>query len=110
MTLETDKRTSVWKDALWVCLAVAIVSTLWIAYQSDVWDEVTLVQLEIKAQHDEFVMRRHLWDKSEELTAALRRTEVEQSQPSISEIRGLLNHVNTLRRRPKQLQPKQQNQ
>jgi hypothetical protein len=98
MTPETDKRTSVWKDALWICLAVAIVSTLWIAYQSDVRDEVTRVQMQIKAQHDEFVLRRHLWDKSQEIktvaiTAAQSRTDLEQPQPSIKEIRGLQNHV-----------------
>jgi hypothetical protein len=97
MMPETDRKTSVWKDALWICLAGAIGSTLWIAYQSDVWDEATRVQMKIKAQHDEFVVRRHLWDKSQEIkaaaiTAAQSRTDV-QSQPSIREIQGLQNHV-----------------
>jgi hypothetical protein len=97
MMPETDRKTSVWKDALWICLAGAIGSTLWIAYQSDVWDEATRVQMKIKAQHDEFVVRRHLWDKSQEIkaaaiTAAQSRTDV-QSQLSIREIQGLQNHV-----------------
>jgi hypothetical protein len=74
---------------------------LWIAYQSDVQDEATRVQKQIKAQHDEFVMRRHLWDKSQEITAALSRTDVGQSQPSISEIQGPLNHIDTVREQPK---------
>jgi hypothetical protein len=43
------------KDTLWAGLAttVAIASMLWIAYQSNVRNEVTLVQRQIEAQHAE---------------------------------------------------------
>ena len=98
MTPETTEKTSAWKDVLWASFAVAIGSMLWIAYRSDVWDEATRVQSQIRAQHDEFVIRRHLWDKSQEITAAQSRADVE---PSIREIQGLQDHVHAHRGRPK---------
>jgi len=84
------------KDTLWAGLAttVAVASMLWIAYQSNVRNEVTLVQRQIEAQHAEL---QSLKDKVQGMAATQSRTDVEQSQPSISEIQGLQNHVNTLR-------------
>jgi hypothetical protein len=43
------------KDTLWAGLAtiVAVASMLWIGYQSNVRNEVTLVQRQIEAQHAE---------------------------------------------------------
>jgi hypothetical protein len=73
---------------------VAVASMLWIAYQSNVRNEVTLVQRQIEAQHAEL---QSLKDKVQGMAATQSRTDVEQSQPSISEIQGLQNHVNTLR-------------
>jgi hypothetical protein len=99
------------EDALWAGLAttVAVGSMLWIAYQSNVQNEVTLVQRQIEAQHDEFVTElQSLKDKIQGMTAAQSRTDaqiaklVEQSQPPKSEFQGLQNHVNTLRGQPKQ--------
>jgi len=84
------------KDTLWAGLAttVAVASMLWIAYQSNVRNEVTLIQRQIEAQHAEL---QSLKDKVQGMAATQSRTDVEQSQPSISEIQGLQNHVNTLR-------------
>jgi hypothetical protein len=89
------------KDTLWAGLAttVAVASMLWIAYQSNVRNEVTLVQRQIEAQHAEL---QSLKDKIERMTPTQSRTDVEQSQPSISEIHGLQNHINTLRGQQKQ--------
>ena len=89
------------KDTLWAGLAttVAVASMLWIAYQSNVRNEVTLVQRQIEAQHAEL---QSLKDKVQGMAATQSRTDVEQSQPSISEIQGLQNHVNTLRGQQKQ--------
>ena len=56
------------------------------------------VQRQIKAQHAEL---QFLKDKFQAMAAAQSRTDVEQSQPSISEIQGLQNHVDTLRARAK---------
>ena len=56
------------------------------------------VQRQIKAQHAEL---QSLKDKIQTMAAAQSRTDVEQSQPSISEIQGLQNHVDTLRGRAK---------
>jgi hypothetical protein len=42
-----------------------------------------------------------LKDKIQAMAVAQTRTDVEQSQPSISEIQGLQNHVDTLRGREK---------
>ena len=84
------------KDTLWAGLAttVAVASMLWIAYQSNVRNEITLVQRQIEAQHAEL---QSLKDKIQGMTPTQSRTDVEQSQPSISEIQGLQNHLNTLR-------------
>jgi uncharacterized protein HemX len=56
------------------------------------------VQRQITAQHAEL---QSLKDKFQAMAAAQSRTDVEQSQPSISEIQGLQNHVDTLRGRAK---------
>jgi uncharacterized protein HemX len=56
------------------------------------------VQRQIKAQHAEL---QSLKDKIQAMAVAQTRTDVEQSQPSISEIQGLQNHVDTLRGRAK---------
>ena len=56
------------------------------------------VQRQIKAQHAEL---QFLKDKIQLMAAAQSRTDVEQPQPSISEIQGLQNHVDTLRGRAK---------
>ena len=89
------------KDTLWAGLAttVAVASMLWIAYQSNVRNEVTLVQRQIEAQHAEL---QSLKDKIQGMATTQSRTDVEQSQPSVSEIQGLQNHVNTLRGQQKQ--------
>jgi len=95
------------KDTLWAGLAttVAVASMLWIAYQSNVRNEVTLVQRQIEAQHDEL---QSLKDKIQGVTAAQSRTDariaklVEQSQPPKSELQGLQNRVTTLPGQPKQ--------
>ena len=88
-------------DALWAGLAttVAVAAMLWIAYQSNVRNEVTQVQKQLEAQHAEL---QSLKDKIQGMTAAQSRTDVQQSQPSMSEIQGLQNHVNTLRGQQKQ--------
>ena len=84
------------KHTLWAGLAttVAVASMLWIAYQSNVRNEVTLVQRQIEAQHAEL---QSLKDKIQRMATTQSRTDVEQSQSSVSEIQGLQNHVNTLR-------------
>ena len=56
------------------------------------------VQRQIKAQHAEL---QSLKDKFQAMASAQSRTGVEQSPPSISEIQGLQNHVDTLRGRAK---------
>ena len=56
------------------------------------------VQRQIKAQHAEL---QSLKDKIQAMAVAQTRTDVEQSQPSISEIQGLQNHVDTLHGRAK---------
>jgi hypothetical protein len=83
-------------DALWGGLAttVAVAAMLWIAYQSNVRNEVAQVQKQIEFQHAEF---QSLKDKIQGITAGQSQTDVEQSQPSMSEIQGLQNHVETLR-------------
>jgi septal ring factor EnvC (AmiA/AmiB activator) len=96
-------------DTLWGTLAtaVAVAAMLWIAYQSNVRSEVTQVQKQIAAQHDESVAElQSLKDKIQGITATQSRTDAEvaklvrQSPPAKSEIQGLQNHVNTLRREP----------
>jgi hypothetical protein len=57
-----------------------------------------IVQRQIKAQHAEL---QFLNDKIQRIAATRSRTDVDQSQPSISEIQGLQNHVDTLRGRAK---------
>jgi hypothetical protein len=76
---------------------------LWIAYQWNVRNEATLLQRQVEAQHDEFVMQlQPLKDKIQEIIVAQSRTDaeiaklVEQPQPPKSEIQGLQNHVTTL--------------
>jgi hypothetical protein len=83
-------------DALWAGLAttVAVAAMLWIAYQSNARNEVAQVQKQVEALHADL---QSLKDKIQRMTAAQSPTDVEQSQPSISEIRGLQNHVETLR-------------
>jgi hypothetical protein len=83
-------------DALWggLATAVAVGAMLWIAYQSNVRNEVAQVQKQIEAQHAEL---QSLKDKIQGITAGQSQTDVEQSQPSMSEIQGLQNHVETLR-------------
>jgi uncharacterized protein HemX len=56
------------------------------------------VQRQIKAQHAEL---QSLNDKIQGMAVAQTRTDVEQSQPSKSEIQGLQNHVDNLRGRAK---------
>jgi hypothetical protein len=79
-------------DAFWAALAtsVAVAAMLWIAYQSNVRDEVTQVQKQIEAQHAEL---QSLKDKIQGITAGQSQTDVEQSRPSMSEIKGLQNHI-----------------
>ena len=94
-------------EASWAALAttvapVALDLTIGIAYLG-----YAHVQRQIKAQHAEL---HSLKDKIQGMAAAQSRTDVEQSQPSISEIQGLQNHVDTLRGEPKQRHPKQQKQ
>jgi cell division protein FtsL len=106
MTPETDEKGNVSaapaararKDNLWAGLAttVAVASMLWIAYQSTVRNEVTLLQRRIEAQHAEL---QSLKGKIQEMAATQSQTDV---APSISEIQGLQNHVNTLRGQQKQ--------
>ena len=60
------------------------------------------VQRQIKAQHAELETLRdtqhaELETLKDKIPAAHSRTDVEQSQPSTSEIQGLQNHVETLR-------------
>jgi hypothetical protein len=83
-------------DAFWAALAttVAVAAMLWIAYQSNVRNEVAQVQKQIEAQHAEL---QSLADKIQGITAGQSQTDVEQSQPSMSEIQRLQNHVETLR-------------
>lgn len=85
-------------DTLWAGLAttVAVASMLWIAYQSNVRNEITLIQRQIEAQHAEL---QSLKGKVQGMAATQSQTAVEQSQPSISEIQGLQNHVIILRGR-----------
>ena len=75
------------------------------------------VQRQINAQHAELQSLKDtqhaelqsLNDKIQGMSAQSR-TDAGQSQPSINEIRGLLNHVDTLHVQPKQRHPKQQKQ
>jgi uncharacterized protein HemX len=88
--------------------AVAVAAMLWIAYQSNVRNDVAQVQKQIAAQHAESVAEFHfLGDKIQEITTAQSQTDAEiaklvrQSPSAKSEIQGLQNHVDTLRRSPK---------
>jgi uncharacterized protein HemX len=88
--------------------AVAVAAMLWIAYQSNVRNDVAQVQKQISAQHDENVAEfQFLRDKIREITTAQSRTDAEmaklvrQSPSAKSEIQGFQNHVDTLRRPPK---------
>jgi uncharacterized protein HemX len=85
-----------WKDALraGTVVPVALGLVLGIAYLG-----YAHVQRQITAQHAEL---QSLKDKIQAIAVAQTRTDVEQSQPSISEIQGLQNHVDTLRGRAKQ--------
>jgi hypothetical protein len=87
-------------DAFWAALATtaAVAAMLWIAYQSNVRNQVAQVQKQIEVQHAEL---QSLKDKIQGITAGQSQTDVEQSQPSTSEIQGLQNHVETLRRQTK---------
>ena len=84
------------KEALWagIVVPVALGLMLGIAYLG-----YANVQRQIKAQHAEL---QSLRDKIQGMAVAQTRTDVEQSQPSISETQGLQNHVDTLRGRAKQ--------
>ena len=84
-----------WKDALraGTVVPVALGLVLGIAYLG-----YAHVQRQITAQHAEL---QSLKDKIQAMAVAQTRTDVEQSQPSISEIQGLQNHVDTLRGRTK---------
>jgi len=84
-----------WKDALraGTVVPVALGLVLGIAYLG-----YAHVQRQITAQHAEL---QSLKDKIQAMAVAQTRTDVEQSQPSISEIQGLQNHVDTLRGRAK---------
>lgn len=97
-------------DAMWggLATAVAVAAMLWIAYQSNVRNDVAQVQKQIAAQHAESVAEFHfLGDKIQEITTAQSQTDAEiaklvrQSPSAKSEIQGLQNHVDTLRRSPK---------
>ena len=104
-------------DASWAGLAtvvpVALGLTLGVAYLG-----YAHVQRQIKAQHAElqflkdtqYAELQSLKDKIQVMAAAQSRTDVEQSQPSISKIQGLQNHVDILRGQPKQPHPKKQKQ
>ena len=85
-----------WKDALraGTVVPVALGLVLGTAYLG-----YAHVQRQIKAQHAEL---QSLKDKIQAMAVAQTRTDVEQSQPLISEIQGLQNHVDTLRGRAKQ--------
>ena len=85
-----------WKDALraGTVVPVALGLVLGTAYLG-----YAHVQRQIKAQHAEL---QSLKDKIQAMAVAQTRIDVEQSQPSISEIQGLQNHVDTLRGRAKQ--------
>jgi uncharacterized protein HemX len=107
-----------WKDALraGTVVPVALGLVLGTAYLG-----YAHVQRQIKAQHAEL---QSLKDKIQAMAVAQTRIDVEQSQPSINEIQGLQNHVDTLRRAKQQkkeirglqnhvntrVQPKQQKQ
>jgi uncharacterized protein HemX len=106
------------RDASWAGLATTVVPvalglTLGVAYLG-----YAHVQRQIKAQHAElqslkdtqYAELQSLKNKIQGMAAAQSRTDVEQSQPSISEIQGLQNHVDTLRGQPKQQHPKKQKQ
>ena len=85
-----------WKDALraGTVVPVALGLVLGIAYLG-----YAHVQRQITAQHAEL---QSLKDKIQAMAVAQTRTDVEQSQPLISEIQGLQNHLNTPRGQPKQ--------
>ena len=85
-----------WKDALraGTVVPVALGLVLGIAYLG-----YAHVQRQITAQHAEL---QSLKDKIQAMAVAQTRTDVEQSQPLISEIQGLQNHVDTLRRAKQQ--------
>jgi hypothetical protein len=106
------------KDASWAGLATTVVPValglmLGVAYLG-----YAHVQRQIKAQHVELQSLKDtqaelqsLKDKIQGVAAAAQsRTDVEQSQPSINELQGLLNHVDILRVQAKQRHPKQQKQ
>jgi uncharacterized protein HemX len=93
-------------DSLWggLATAAAVAAMLWIAYQSNVREEVAQVQKQIAVQHDESSAElQSLKDQIQGITAAQSRTDadvaklVRQSPTAKSEIQGLQNHVNTLR-------------
>jgi hypothetical protein len=92
-------------DALWGCLAttVAVAAMLWIAYQSNVRNEVAQVQKQISAQHDESVAElQSLKAKIQAIAAAQSQADVEiakmvKQSPS-GELQGLQNWVDTPRR------------
>ena len=83
------------KDALrtGIVVPVALGLMLGVAYLG-----YANVQRQIKAQHAEL---QFLNDKIQRIAATQSRTDVDQSQPSISEIQGLQNHVDSLRGRAK---------
>ena len=97
-------------DSLWggLATAAAVAAMLWIAYQSNVREEVAQVQKRIAVQHDESSAElQSLKDQIQGITAAQSRTDadvaklVRQSPTAKSELQGLQNHVNTLRKEPK---------
>ena len=112
--LPTTPAAKGWNDALWAGFATTVVPValglmLGIGYLG-----YANVQRQIKAQHVELQSLKYtqaellsvkdtqaeflsLKDKIRMAAAAQSRTDVEQSQPSLSEIRGLQNHVGTIR-------------
>ena len=93
---------------MWGGLAttIAVAAMLWIAYQSNVRNQVAQVQKQISAQHDENVAQlQSLKDKIQAIAAAQSRADVEiaklvKQSPS-GELQGLQNLVDTPRRGPK---------
>jgi len=104
------------RDTSWAGLATTVVPIAFGLMLGVAYLGYAHVQRRIKAQHAElqslkdtqYAELRSLKDKIQGM--AQNRTDVEQSQPSISEIQGLQNHVDTLRGQPKQRHPKQQKQ
>jgi len=106
------------RDTSWAGLATTVVPIAFGLMLGVAYLGYAHVQRQIKAQHAElqslkdtqYAELQSLKNKIQGMAAAQSRTDVEQSQPSISEIQGLQNHVDTLRGQPKQQHPKKQKQ